>query len=342
MKYTQLNAFEKHLNAASPHHFADVYVILSKESFERRLGEELLLKFMHSAFSGLSPVILEGEDVGAQALRTELNTLSFFTPRHLVVIQHVEKLKAAAKEVLDDYLTKPSRKLFLVLSAESLAVNTVLYKKAEKAGVVLELGIGEKSWEKESRMAEWLVSSAASADKKLDSRAAQAMLQQLGVDQALLNQELQKLICYVGERSLITTEDVVTICINVNVETIWQLGEAIFKSEAGSAFRIAKSLLRQGGALIPLLRQLRTQFQTGLLVSSVLSKGGAPEEISKSLPYLKGSLLQRQIDFSKRYGMARYKKGLIQIDATETLSKNSAVDHELLLDKLLITLTSTV
>ena len=42
MKYTNLQAFEKHLADAGPNHFAEVYLITAKDPFERKQATDLL------------------------------------------------------------------------------------------------------------------------------------------------------------------------------------------------------------------------------------------------------------------------------------------------------------
>lgn len=340
MKYTNFRAFEKHLEASRPDHFAAIYVVLAKDQFERKAAFDRLICFLqgneHQAQFSLTT--LEAESLSDSVVQ-ELYASSLFTKKQILVIAQAEKLKAKAKEILEQYFAKPNHSLFLVLSAESLVATTNFYKKAEKAGVILDLNQPEKPWEKEQRLAEWIKAYVTTQGKKIELSTCQYMLQQLGTDQSLLFQELEKLVCFIGDRLEITVSDVSTICLSTNMETGWQLGEAIFKKDSRAALRIAKALLKDGTACIALLRQIRTQFQTEFQVCSILANGGTAADVGSLFPYMKGNILNRHMQMAQGYGIARFQQGLIQIDKTEVLTKNSSIDPELLMDLLLVKLT---
>ncbi len=344
MKYVQFRPFEKHLEASAPQHFAPIYLILAKESAERKMATDRLLQALRQGSgSTFSLKILEGESVSPQELYMELNSLSFFSDRLLLLIHQADQLKSESKELLEAEIAKSKHSLlYLVLTAETLSGATNFYKKIEKVGVVLDLNQPEKPWEKEKRMQEWLVSHASSCGKTLEPAASQALLQQVGTDFSQLQQELEKLICYVGERNQIRASDIATVCMSVNLETVWQLGEAIFQRHAADALRIGKALVSDGTAFFVLLRQIRNQFQTEYQVCSILAGGGNASDISVAFPYMKGTILNRHIQMAQGYGMPSLKRGLLEIDKTETLAKNSGIDPEVLAELLWIKLTTVM
>lgn len=169
----------------------------------------------------------------------------------------------------------------------------------------------------------------------MDRQVCQFLLKQLGTDQSLLYQEIEKLFCYVGDRSEITLQDVSMISTSVNVENVWQLGDAIFRCDVNSALRISKALLNDGTALLALLRQIRSQFQTKFQICSILKNGGTSAEVVQQYPYMKGNILERNMQMALNYGMPRFKKGMIKIDETELQAKNSGADSDILLELLI-------
>lgn len=198
----------------------------------------------------------------------------------------------------------------------------------------------EKPWEKEKSLQDWIVSEIHSRGKKISERTAQVLLKQIGLDQSLLSHEMDKLCCYVGERSEIALQDIHQISVNCSLENIWQLGEALFRKDAQTALRIGKALLNEGAALIALLKQIRSQFQTEFQICSILFQGGGSQEISQQFPYMKGHILDRHIKSAQGYGMGNFKKGLLMIDETELQAKNSSTDPEFLFELLIVKLTT--
>lgn len=340
MKYSTISAFEKHLEGAAPKHFSDIYLILAKESFARKQATDRLtaLVLKNEVSPELSLHVFDAEKNAVDEVLQELETMAFFSKRRVIVIHNADSFDKAATLKLEAYCSVPNRAVCLVVTASTLNRATTFYKKLEKVGVVLDVA-EEKPWEKEKTLADWLHKESIRQGKQLSPQVTQMLIKQLGSDQMLLSNELAKLICYVGERKAIVEKDVEAICPVTNLANGWQLGEAIFRRDATSALRISKGLLADGIALIALLRQIRSQFQTEFQVCSILAHGGTEGDVAREFPYMKGMILERHIRQSQTYGVHRFKQGLLAIDETEVQAKNSATDAEFLAEKLIIKLT---
>lgn len=339
MKYTNLKAFEKHLDGARPAHFSDVYLILGKERFVRKTATDQLVAALLAGKKNpeLCSKSFEGDRISESVLNEELQSLSFFVDKQVLIIDQAESLSKAAMKALELYFERPNRSLCLVLSATAINHATNFYKKAEKTGVVLEFA-DEKPWEKEKTMTEWLVAKTASHNKRIDPQVCQHLIKQLGTDPALLHHELEKLLCYVDTRPTITIQDIAAICTSINSDTGWQLGEAIFRRDAATALRISKALIAEGTAFIALARQIRHQFQTQYQICTLLASGGTANDVSQQFPYMRGAILDRNIKLSQEYGLHRFKKGMQTIDQTELMAKSSVSNNDLLAELLIIKL----
>jgi DNA polymerase-3 subunit delta len=340
MKYSNLTAFEKHLEGAAPSHFADIYLIMAKEPFVRKQATDYLTKLVlkNEENPQLSMHVFDAEKHGADQVLRELKTMSFFAKKRLIIVQNADSFDKASTLKFEKYCESPNRFTCFVIVTASLNRVTTFYKKLEKAGVVLDVP-EEKPWEREKSVADWLIKESIKQKTEMNPQVAHILIKQVGTDQMLLSSELAKLICYVGDRKAISEKDVETLCCVANLENGWQLGEAIFRRDATAALRISKGLLLDGVALIALLRQIRSQFQTEYQVCSILNRGGTPVDVSKEFPYMKGIILERHVRQSQTYGMQRFKSGLLAIDEAEIQAKNSAMDAEFLAERLIIQLT---
>ncbi len=331
MKYTALRALEKHLEEAAPDHFSALYTILGKDAFQRKTAYERVMKFLVGDALALTGLEAEGLDI--RTLSDALYSSSLFSQKCWVAIHNCEKLPKPSMEWLEAYFAKPTPKMTLLLTAASLHHGTTFFKKVEKYGIVLDIA-EEKPWEKERSCIEGVQAYL----KGVDSQTAHAIVKQVGTDGETLVQEMEKLICYVGGRREISVKDVAAICTGINSETIWQLGEAIFKLDASTALRIGHALLDEGTPLLSLLRQIRSQFQTDLQVAALLAGGASPAEVTALFAYMKGAILDRHCQAARHYGLERFKAGLLKIDEAELQAKNSAPERELL-EVLIVRLT---
>lgn len=339
MKTNDLKSLQKHLKDSSIEELAPVYLVNGKDEADKR-----------TALKSLQSVLLQGQDdsfalkifdcaAAAQIgdILQELEAIPFLGGNSVVTVQNVDKLDKPGKEALQKYIAKPNDKVFLLMTAAGLSGSTNLFKMADKNGIVLQL-LAEKPWEKESRVMEWIAEKCKKSGKKIGKSACHHLVKQIGVDMILLENELEKLISYVGERREIVDHDVGAICVRVPLETVWQLGEAIFQRDVPKVLRVTRSLIADGNSLFVLLAQIRRQFQTGYHICSVVTNGGSTQEITKAFPYMTGRILERNIRQAQNYGMHRFKKGMILINETDVLSKNSSTNPDFLLEMLVVKL----
>jgi DNA polymerase-3 subunit delta len=196
----------------------------------------------------------------------------------------------------------------------------------------------EKPWEKEKLLHEWVIDQLASEGRRIESSAVSLLVKQLGLDKSTIYQELEKLICYAGERKDIGMSDVAAVCISIPQENAWQLGEVIFRRDAAQALRMAKAVLLEAPSIIPFLRLLRSLFQTNYQVGCLLEQGKTAQDISVAFPQLRGGLLNKHIQQAQGYGLRRFKEGLLAIDETELMAKSSSGDPDWLVERLIFKL----
>lgn len=337
MKYTNIRAYEKHLQGSAPQHFAPVYLILSKEDFLRKETialtiDSILPKGKESEFALQK---FDGRQLNVERLREELDTPSLFAPRRLIVIDNADKLAKPLVQQLERFFNRPQPGLFLVIAAAAVASNTTLYKQIEKAGIVLDLA-EEKPRDKEARLSEWILQKFGERGKTTTPQVCQMLAKQMSSDGLLLENEVEKLLCYVGDRPKVTVQDVRDICTDLSSDTIWQLGDAIFSRNGAVALRITRSMLDGGTAFLPFLYQIRRQMQTEYQVASLLASGAPMEEITKLFPYMRGFVLETHVRNAQAYGIERFKKAMQLIDEQDLLAKNRAVDNDDLMAEMLI------
>lgn len=341
MKYTNLQAFEKHLADAGPNHFAEIYLITAKDPFERKQATDLLTTKLlaKNPSPELALKTFDASKCEVGDILQELSSLSFFADQRVIVVQYGHKLNANSLKSLVSYLQHPAKAIQLVIAAETMTKTTKFYKTWEKVGVILEL-VEEKAWAKEKTLTAQIMAKLQKQGKSIDPQACQLLLQQIGPQAGLIHQEIEKLLCYIDDRDQIKVQDVAKLCGSVNVEDGWKLGDAIFNGDAGRSLQISKGILDSGVSLIGLLRQVRQQLQTKFQICSILASGGHPGDVSTLFPYMRGRILDNNIQQARRYGMARFRRSILALDATELASKSSATSHDTLLERLLVKLTT--
>jgi DNA polymerase III subunit delta len=295
----------------------------AREEIRRALGE--LLRDNEAPISSFY-----SENFSVDHFFQEVETLPFLSQKKVVIIHELDQISEVGVEAIRHYLEKPSPWISLYLIAHELDRQNKLVTLVEKKGKVLRFK-EEKPWEKEKRLAEWLMAEAKRENLRLSLQAATALVQ--GVDHQMLKSELDKLICLAHTRGEITLEDISLLSTPVHHETLWHLGDALFTKATSKALEIGRILLEEGMTIFPLLASLRTQFITGIEILT------SPAEAAKKFPYLKGGLLDKKLQMFKKYGKAQLNQGALLIFETEVKAKNSSADPLLLLELLIVKLT---
>lgn len=340
MKLNSSRVFEKHLEDAYPKHFAGIYLIIAKEDEERRLAvkaaEKMLSKILSNPKMSMESRAASKWKMGD--LLGELQSSGFFDSTRLVIVHEIDDYNKEDLDRLHDYLKNPNSSIKLVMTCSAFSKASNFYKLCEKEGVILDIA-EEKPWEKEKNVAEWLGQRSKEYGKSWQSQALQTLLKQIGPDKGVLEQELFKLVCYVGDRSTITSEDVSSICLTQNVQNAWLLGESLLKKDYKGALEASRAALSDGGNIIQMMRQARSQFATQLQIATILENGMGTSEVVQQYPYMRGSILERNLQIAQLIGSEKLKKAILAIDDTELHAKNSQTDPQFLADQLIFNLT---
>lgn len=337
MKFGQKRAFEKHLIEAAPQHFAPIYLLITQDDYERKvLARKLSTALLGELSSDEHHCIkLNGAQHTIRDLIQELGSMNFFAKKRVVIFENAQELKKEDTAKLEEYFSHPDPAVFLVLTASAINRATRFYKQSEKVGVILDIE-PEKPWEKEASLIEAVSAWFKKEGVRLQPGVAQALVKSVNNDQSLLNQEMEKIICYLGDHKEFSLDDLEIIGAGQTIQNAWQLGDAIFSRRGGEALQISRQLLDNGEPLIGLLRALRTQFQTRLMGATA-----QPEEVQSRFPYLRGQMLHKQIQQARQYGADSCRKGLLLIDEAELRAKNSAMTSDLIIESLIFNLVST-
>jgi DNA polymerase III subunit delta len=272
-----------------------VFVLAGEERFLKRLAlARIRQAVLGDATEDFTSSTYEGASLQLSTVRDELETLPFLAARRLIVVQDADPFITRSREGLEKYLQQPSRTGVLVLDVKSWKSNTRLAKAIPDQATV------ECEARKPHLLPAWCVKWAKSEyGKQLEAPAAALLVELVGAEMGVLDQELAKLATYVGDRPQITQQDVDTMVAHSRVETAWQMLDAVADGNAAKALGTLTHLLEQGDEPIAVLGamswQLRKLAQVARLTQERMPLGQAMA--AAGLPPFK----QRQVEQSLRH-----------------------------------------
>lgn len=326
MKYQNVAAFEKHLQGAFPSHLSSIYMVVASCDFERKKILDKTVAFLRSKDSSSLISTYDATVDSIESILETLNTKSLFGERNFVIFDRIDKLKNT--EQLVQYACRPNHDSFLVLGATALKPILDLYQKGKKEIVVLDLS-EEKPWDHRRRLIEWLSNEVKLLGKVISSEVIAHLFEHIGLDMALLYQEVIKLACYVGDRPAIALSDAKSICATYSVATSWQLAEGVvWRQELLSSEKSSDLPF-----LLMFIGQLRYQFQVGYQVAELVESGKSSREIAETFPQLRPQTLEQYATFARQKKAVYFHNGLLALFQLELGVKSSSLDPSLLFDQ---------
>jgi DNA polymerase-3 subunit delta len=258
-----------------------VYVLHGDEEF-LRLGALAAIRARVLGTDGneLGARQFEGKTAALADVLDELSLLPFFGSRRLVVVSNADEFVSAHRDALERFVQQPSRSGVLVLCVQSWPSNTRLFKFVNQSGLAIDCRSPAPH-----QLAPWCRRWASDRyGKRLAADAADLLVELASGGLGMLDQEINKLCCYVGECAEITAADVDKLVAAGRVETVWKIIDAAASGDTVSALRMLQALLSAGeqpiavfGAISSHLRRLAKAHRLvaqGESVRSALPKAG--------------------------------------------------------------------
>lgn len=287
-------------------------------------GDAFDLETQILGFKAKNATRLDADGLKAAVLEELLFSPSFFEET-FVVIENAQDLSDKAQELVITFAKKPTPKVTLLLHATG---------KNDFAKHMRVIEVPEvKPWDKAAKMADWVLGYLKAQGIKTSTQVA-ALIAATGTnDRFYLSQELEKIICYVGDKKEITLDDVQAIGALEHEETVWHLGDAFLQRDKAKAMVVLQQLLDQQVSAFLISRQLRNVCHQALMMLSLHQTGA---NVQEHFPQLRGKMFEKNFRLAEQAGSLFLTQSLIKLDSLELALKDSPFDETTLLMKVFI------
>jgi len=252
-----------------------------------------------------------------------------------VIVEDADEFVTAHRAKLEEYAAQPSSAGVLVLEVKSFPETTRLAKALPVAAKIACKAPYE------SKLPAWCVGWAKSAHgKKLNSDAAEHLVQLVGNAMGLLDQELEKLAVAVGSKPAIEAEDVERLVSRSNTADVFRILDAIGDGRPKAALNVLETLLNEGedpmAILAPLSYQLRKLAAVGRGVANKESLGQAMD--AAGIPKWEKARIgcEKQVKWLGLRRLGLLTEWMVELDLG--LKGGSALPKEAQLERLIVKL----
>lgn len=259
--------------------FLPVYLLYGQEDYLRLLYRDKLREAILPLEDTMNYSYFEGKDIDLGEVESIADTVPFFSEQRLILIENSGLFKK--QNDFADYLkTMPDTTKIIFVEAEVDKRNK-LFKAVKKLGTVAELnGLPEKD------LKVWAAAYLKKNGKNITEQNLLYFFQKVGVDMKSLENEMDKLIAYSMDETIITREMLDEVCVEQTEGKIFQMIDAIGMKDQDQALRLYYDLLevREKPMSIlfliirhfTILNQLKDLSRLGLAAGEVASKVGIP------------------------------------------------------------------
>ncbi|MDU2066289.1 MAG: DNA polymerase III subunit delta [Sporomusaceae bacterium] len=291
-------------------------------------GDEVYLldKLQKTLVNGLVPpneqemnLTVFDQDPSLEELAGMVSAISFFGGRNVILIRNTRFFSAGKKA--DGEGTAKKDEAFLKLLKQVPPETTVIfaaydkvdkrrkaYKLIGEAGVVYE-AVPLKGQE----LFHWLQAEIRQRGKKIEAAALEAILAAVSLmphaSLSFLDQEITKLLLFIGKKSMITLQDVELLLANVPEMSVFAMTEAMSRKDVAQALAVLADQIESGQPRLKLLgllaRHTRQLYQT----KALLEEGWGAKEVAKELK-LPSFVADKLIRQSRSFSLTQLNKAM--------------------------------
>ena len=290
---------------------SSVFLLVGSEQYlkEKAIGE-LKSSLMADASSAFDCKTFSGSDASATDILDYSATLPFLAERRLAIIKDFERLPQEDRARLIGYIKNPSQSTCLVFDAKDAEL-IAEFRKSNPSIQVMRFN--EPT---DLELSRWVKQFFSSRGKSISDDAIENLKELQGKNLLALEQELEKLAAFVGDRHLIGVDDVETLVGKSVVSSAFDLVWAMSERNMDKAMRIVADLRANGKKPHEIIGLLCWHFKRILKAKSLQLSGATDYSITSALRIRRDSSESffRQLKGLDMDGIKSKMKDLLQAD----------------------------
>jgi len=278
--------------------------------------------------------VMDGSWVDVKDVVSHASSFPMVGKRRVVVVKEFEKLVGtdAAKEILGAYVERPLDSTCLVLVSLEPDFRRRPFTDLKKRAALVECKTVY-----DNQIPAWISERVRRQGKEANAEACRLIHAYVGTSLRSLQNEIDKLLIFVGERKQITPDDVATVVGATKGYTIFELQNAIGRKDTKEAMKILERMLESGQSPQMIIVML-TRFFNQLWKLSDLKLRRMPEsEIVREVgiaPYF----VRQYMEFHSHFSTDQIERNFKTLLEADTTLKTTSQDPHLVMDLLVLSL----
>lgn len=308
--------------------FKRVYLLYGEEEYLKKSYKGQLVQAI-AGTDTMNTLILDGKGTDAVTVRDFLVTMPFFAEYRLAVLSDTGLFASSADEWVEVVSQLPETAV-LLFDETKVDKRSRLYKAVSKCGYACEL-----KKPSENELMRWTVQILKRDGKVITQPVCEALLMRAGDNMENLRAQLEKLICYLGERPEVTMEDVDAVCTEQAASQVFRMLDAATEGRSQMALSLYYDMLALREPSMRIMYLIGRQCNQLLLVRELSASGANSSQIASELK-LQPFVVSKTMKQSRAFSVEQL-KGFVQMCVElEELVKTGRMNEKIAVETALI------
>lgn len=250
------------------------YLLYGEERYLIRQYRDKLKHALVDTSDTMNYSTFEGADVNQKEIIDLAETMPFFSDRRLIVLEDTGIFQKGGED-LAEYLPESSESTYFIFVEEEVDKRSKIYKALKKIGADIKF-----ERQTSETLGKWVGSRVRKEGKQISNAAFMKFIDKTGTDMENIDKELEKLLCYCMEKSVIEVEDVEAVTTEQLQNKIFDMVDAIAAHDQKKALDFYYDLLALKEPSMRILFLIARQFRILMIVKGMSSQGFSPRDIA--------------------------------------------------------------
>ena len=309
--------------------FRRVYLLYGDEDYLKLQYKNKLLQALVTEGDTMNFSRFEGKEAQVPALIDLAETMPFFAEHRVILVEDSGFFKNAAPQ-LAEYLPDMPETTCMIFIEKEVDKRSKTYKSLKDIGRMVEFKTPD-----EKMLTRWVLTVLQKNGKKLTQPTMQLFLEKAGNSMGNIDRELEKLICYVGDREIIQMDDVEEICTGQTENRIFDMIHMMAEKRQKEALELYYDLLALKEPPMRILFLLVRQFNILLQVKTMVAAGMEQNQIADRAG-LRSFTIRRYRSEAGHFSVQKLKEALRDCARAEEDVKTGRLDDRLSVELILV------
>lgn len=309
--------------------FKNIYLLCGNESYQRNRYRDFIKNALCKNLDSMNINTFSGKDVSVQEIIDLSETLPFFADRRVLIVENCGLFHSSG-ESLATYLEHIPDSSFFIFVEEDIDKRSKLYKICNNNGKVenCEMLKGDE-------LKKWILQILTRDKKQITQDAYFSFVEKTDSDMNNMRMELEKLICYIGDRDGITVEDVNAVC-NTRVNSrVFDLVDAIARKNQMQALNIYADMLEMREPPMRILFLIARQFNLLMMAKELKAKGIDKNTMAGKMG-VQPFVAEKCVVQSSKFSLSEIRQAIEDCVVTEESIKTGKITDQLGVEMIII------